>query len=49
VAKARVEEHFSSDGEKYNCIEDYVYRETTVATQRVEDAVTAIKHEQDHM
>jgi len=47
VAGKQWESHLVSNDEKEKWIEDYVDRETAVARQRVEDAETAIKVEQE--
>jgi len=43
------ETHFLSNEEREKWIQDYVERETAVARQRVQDAETAIMHEQEYM
>jgi len=49
AAGNRRETQFLSKEEKEKWIEDYVERETTAATKRVEDAETAIRQKQDDM
>jgi len=49
AVEKRREMHFLSNQEKEKWIEDYVERETAVATKRVEDAEAAIQQEQDDM
>jgi len=49
VAEKERETHISSNGEKEQCIEDNVERETAVARMQVEDAETAIKQKHEDM
>ncbi|KAF8534233.1 hypothetical protein BDD12DRAFT_896519, partial [Trichophaea hybrida] len=47
AAEERRETHFISNQAKDKCLKDYVERETTGATKRVEDAEAAVQQKQD--
>ena len=49
AAEKRRETHFLSNEEKEQWIENYVERETAVATKRVQDAEAAVQQEQEAM
>ena len=49
VAEKRRETHFLSNEERKKSIEDYVERDTAVATKRIQGAETAMMQEQEHM